>query len=252
MLLAGIAVWIARLASRDLWRPTLWLVIPWGILVLGVATTMPVQSQRMVALSPFWALAAGTGIVAIVRWLTAREARPHPILRPALVIAIIGALGLSQFAWYMDDARQRTTFGADHRTLIAWDLGWRLSDDDPESPGTTSILFAGPPYMFIGNWGNMRYQAPETNRADIEMEIIGPENAPALPAGTLLVLVPERSGERCAIARAYPDALSVESRARDGSLLYTAFYRGELANWTTGVSPAGTTFDPVTIDGCPP
>jgi hypothetical protein len=47
-----------------------------------------------------------------------------------------------------------------------------------------------------------------------------------------------------------PDATVGEGRARDGTLLYLAYYRGELTGWASDMTPAGTTFGQVKESPC--
>lgn len=250
MLIAGLGVWLARLAERQMRRPVLWLIVPWAVIAGGIALTDSPQSQRAVALAPIWALAAGTGLVAILRLVAAWMPRRARMLVPFIALALLVILGVTAFRWYMDDDRQRTTFGGDHRTLIAGDLGWRL--DPGRTPDPPRVLFAGVPFMFIEDWGNLRLQAPEADLADFGTPIDTTGDVPDVPAGTVLVVIPERSGETCTIAAARPDLVVAEGRARDGTLLYTAFYRGESAPWHPGETPAGSTFTVVPGADCPP
>lgn len=248
LLLAGVGIWMARLAHHRSRRQVLWLIMPWGIIAAGIAATDVPQSQRAVALAPIWALAAGTGLVGLFHVITTRMRQP-PRRSLALIAAVLVAmLGVADIRWYMDDDRQRATFGGDHRSLFAWDLGWRL--DPGHTPNPPRVLFAGPPFVFIEDWGNLRFQAPEARVADIETPIDVPGDVPEIPADTVLAVVPERADEVCTIVAAAPELVVAEARARDGSLLYVAFYREGPVPWHPGETPAGTTFEIVPPPDC--
>ena len=60
----------------------------------------------------------------------------------------------------------------------------------------------------------------------------------------------ECAGERCTVEAIYPDATVAEVRARNGTLLYLAFYRGTLPGWATGPTPEGTTWAPADAAEC--
>jgi hypothetical protein len=243
-IVVGVAAWIARIMRERSARTAAWLLVPWTVLVLGVATTTPVQSQRFVSIIPFWCLAAGSGIVVIARWVaTIGVPRPAIVARGLTVVALL-ALSFIHLDWMASEDRQFTTFG-DSNTTSAWDIGWRLSHDDAGEGAAPSILFAGPPFMFINSWGNLKVLAPDAVMTDIEQTLDSEADVPSIPAGTILILVSERSKEICTIAHADPAATVAEARARDGSLLYTAFYHEPLPGWSTASTPAETTFTPV-------
>jgi hypothetical protein len=245
-IVVGIAAWIARIVHDRSARTAFWLLVPWIVLVLGVATTTPVQSQRFVAMIPFWCLAAGSGIAVLARWVTAiGMPRPATAARGMTVVALL-ALSVIHLDWMASEDRQFTTFG-DIRTTSAWDIGWRLSHSDTGNGSEPAIVFAGPPFMFINSWGNLKVLAPNAVLTDLDRPLETMADVPPIPPGTMLILVPERSSELCMIVRADPTATVAEARARDGTLLYTAFFHGPLPGWSTASTPAETSFD--VIDG---
>jgi hypothetical protein len=120
------------------------------------------------------------------------------------------------------------------------------------TPNPPRVLFAGPPFMFIDDWGNLHFQAPDADVQDVEGSIDDVASVPDVPAGTVLVLVPERAGEACTIVTAAPELTVAEARARDGTLLYMAFSREGSPAWHPGSTPAGTTFDIIPTPDCAP
>ncbi|HUG64313.1 MAG TPA: glycosyltransferase family 39 protein [Gaiellaceae bacterium] len=246
----GVSVWIAAaLLRKGGWRNGAWLFVPWVVLTLGVATTYPVQSQRFMALTPFWALAAGSGLVAIARWVTAVY-RPAPIAAARIAtVAAVALLALTNLAWIASEDRQITTYG-DARTFAAWDIGWRLANGDSGEAEGPPVLFAGSPFMFIGSWANLRFQAPNANLADVLEPMPNAASVPPLLPGTLLLIVGERTAEQCAVLQAYPGVTVAEVRSRQGQMLYLAFYRGALPGWATASTPGETTFTIVEPSAC--
>ena len=245
LIAAGLGAWLAALIQTRAWRTAAWLLVPWAVVTVGVATTYPVQPQRLMAVSPWWALAAGSGLVLMVRWVTDGPIRvPRAgLVRPLLVVGLVTVLAIGNLRWYMSDERLLETYG-DTKTFTAWDIGWRRGE------AGAPVLLAGPPYMHVDWWANMTFLAPGTVLTSIDDPIEGPSSAPPLPPGTILVLVPERSGEQCAILRAYPGATMAEVRTGNGTLLYLAFSRGDTPGWVTATSPAGTTWTEIAPPAC--
>lgn len=241
----GCAAWIAGLVRARTWREGAWLAVPWGLLTFGLAATNPIESQRFMALGPLWMLLAGCGVVAVVRWVTAITATVRPVVWQATTIVTVAALAAANLAWISSDDRQFSTWG-DTRTLAAWDVGWRLAQDDADVP----VTMIGAPYMYISAWDNLRFLARDAVVADVEGETLDPATAPSLEPGSLVLLVTERAGERCQVEAIYPDAAVDEVRARDGTLLYLAFHRGELPGWAIGATPEGTTWAPASAAEC--
>lgn len=239
LLPVGVAVWIVRVArDRDIWIIAC-LVLPWVALAGGVALTTPVQSQRLMAVTPFIALAAGSGLFLVARWL-AMMFRPARISISSVAIAMVLVIvSVGNLRWASSEDRQISTY-TDYRTTLAWDVGWRVSHGGGGEVST--LLFAGPPIMFGNDWGNLRFQAPDLNIADVTDPIEVAGLAPALPRDAVLVIIAERASERCDAERIYGDATMAEAHSRDGTLLYVAMYYGPLEGWSSARSPAGTTF----------
>jgi hypothetical protein len=245
----GLATWIAGVVRDHAFQVGAWLFVPWIVLTLGVAMTTPIQSQRIVAMIPFWCLAAGSGFVALVRWLTLIGSPAPLVTRRILTAVALVALAATHLTWMASEDRQFSTYG-DFRTTTAWDIGWRLANANPDGTEGPQIFFAGPPFMFAGGWGNLRVLAPDAAVTDVTEPLVSAADVPPLPAGSMLILVPERSGEGCVIALAHLEATVAEVRARDGTLLYLAFFHEPLAGWSTATTPGETTFKTVTTSPC--
>jgi hypothetical protein len=158
-----------------------------------------------------------------------------------------GALAAVQLHWIASEERQLVNY-SDTRTLTAWDLGWRLSHSpDGQEP---RVLFAGAPAMFAHGFANLRFLADEIRITDVESPIANDGTAPPLDPGTTLVITGERSEEHCAAEQAYPDSTVAEVRARDGQLLYVAFFRGTLSGLSTMRTPAESTSATMTTSLC--
>lgn len=240
LLVVGLAVWIVGVIRAGTWRRAAWFLVPWLVLTLGVAATHPVQGQRFMAMAPIWALLAGMGLVSIARWVSFLAMRQREVAWRVLVVGTVAVLAIVNLSWAASEQRQLTTYG-DPRSVAASDIGWRLANGGGERE-PPPVLFLGAPYMFIGDWGSVRFQAPGAVLTDLDAAIWQAGVAPALPAGTILILVPERAGERCLLEVAYPEATVSEARAWNGALLYIAFHRGDLPGWSTDRSPHVTTF----------
>jgi hypothetical protein len=246
----GVAGWLLETARRRPWRLAAWILVPWLVLVLGVAMTDPVQSQRFVALTPFWMLAAGSGLVVLIRWFTPTGYPSTRLVQGALTAAAIASLAIVNLTWWASEDRQLDTY-SDARTIAAWDIGWRLDHSDVDEDGGPAILFAGSPFMSLEDWGSLWFQAPNASLADVGPPIEDAASAPPLPGNTVLVIVPERALERCAAELAYPGATVAEVRTNNGALLYLAVYRGTEPRWSTATTPAGTTFATAGPAECP-
>ncbi|HEV2128021.1 MAG TPA: glycosyltransferase family 39 protein [Thermomicrobiales bacterium] len=248
LLVIGLAVWLATWARRSDPTAIAVLLVPWLVLTAGVALTVPIQGQRLVALTPLFALAGGSGLVAVASWLQAMVRPPDArIGRLALAVAL-AVIGVSELRWFASEDRQIANY-SDYRMTMMWDIGWRVDHAAPTSGEPPAVLFAGPPFVFTGGFNNLVIQAPELEMSDVP-EPIGPETNLALPEGTMLVIVAEREGERCAAEALLPRSRVAEARARDGSLLYLALYREPLEGWSTAQTPAGSTFELVTASPC--
>jgi hypothetical protein len=224
------------------------IVAPAALLSAGVALTVPIAAQRLLALTPLWALTAGFGLIVVARWAVSL-ARPAGLRVTAAVIAVtLVAMAATDLRWVASEDRQIETYG-DYRTIMMWDIGWRVDHAPDGAEDAPEVLFAGPPYVFTGGFNSLVIQAPELAMRDV-VEPLGTAPAPPLPAGSMLVIVPERQAERCAAERLYPDATVAEGRDRRGTLLYIALYPGPLRGWSTAETPAETTFGVVADSPC--
>jgi 4-amino-4-deoxy-L-arabinose transferase-like glycosyltransferase len=248
LLALGVGVWIARFfLSRDIGRIAS-LLLPWIALAAGVALTTPVGGHRLLVITPFWALATGTGLFAVARWLAlAWPSMAGPVFRTVIVAALL-VMSVNHVRWSATEERQHTY--SENRTTLAWDMGWRLSRHDPDFATMPMVLFAGPPMMFSDGWGNLRFLAPDLEIADVEASFTDTSTGPDLADNTVLVLIGERGEERCAAERLYADATVAEVRAFDGALLYVMFFHEPLPGWSSATTPAGTTFTAVTESRC--
>jgi hypothetical protein len=163
-------------------------------------------------MTPFWCLAAGSGLVALGHWIMPVESAPSHRLRLLRLLAVAlttGVLAAAQVRWIASEERQLVTY-SDPRTLAAWDLGWRLSQapvgQEPR------ILFAGAPAMFADGFANLRFLAQGIPMTDVESPLAPDGKAPALDPESILIIIAERSAERCAAEQAYPDATIAEVR----------------------------------------
>lgn len=241
MALGGAALLAATVRDRA-WLRLAWLVVPWLVLTLGVAVSYPVESQRFVALVPLWMLLAGCGAVAVVRWL-AWPLGGSRVVQQLLLGGLVASIGLSSLAWMMQPERTLENWG-DPRTLAAWDLGWRLANStDPSVP----VVFVGAPHMFIDDWGSLRFLAPE---ADVQDADDDSELELAVPDGGLLVFVPERVQDLCALTAQQPALVVAEVRASNGTLLYVTLADQAIEGWPVATSPEGTTVVDVTATVC--
>jgi hypothetical protein len=246
LLEVGCAVWLASAVRMRSARPLAWLLVPWLLLVAGIGTTIPISGQRYLAIAPILALAAGSGIVLLARWMSGALPSATSRLRLSVLLAATATalLVTTELRWYASEDRQLVAYG-DTRTLLAWDIGWRLSQPDTASSGEPVVLFAGAPAMFAKGFANWRFLAPDVPVTDIETPIARGNDLPRLEPGTILILIDERADERCAAEQAYTGATVAEVRARHGPLLYIAFFYGDPPGWSTATTPAGSTYTEV-------
>jgi hypothetical protein len=247
LVMVGVAAWIATGVQTRAWSDMAWLAVPWTVLTLGVALSIPVQSQRFIGLVPIWMLLAGCGVVAVVRWVTALRVLDRWGTRWLVTAGAVLLLSVSSLSWMTAQERLLDTWG-DPRALAAWDIGWRLSQG--QSGVSPEVMFAGAPVMFIDDWGSVTFQAPDAVLVDLEDAPGNDFGQVDLSPEAVLVLVVERSEERCAVEARFPDATVAEVHAHTGQLLYLVFYKGDLAGWSTATTPEGTTFDVSADSSC--
>ncbi len=247
LLVIGAATWVANMVRDRDARPIAWLVVPWLVLTAGIATTIPLAGHRYLVMTPVLARAAGSGLTALVHWIVAVERPSRHKLRVLATVVATGALAVLQVRWIAVEDRQLVTY-SDTRTLTAWDLGWRLSHSpDGQEP---RVLFAGAPAMFAHGFANLRFLADDIGITDVESPIATDGKVPSLDPGTILIIIAERIEERCAVEQAYPESTIAEVRARDGRLLYVAFFRDSLPKLSTATTPAQSTFVIVPSSAC--
>jgi hypothetical protein len=169
------------------------------------------------------------------------SARPN-----ALAVALVMVIGVPGGRWNASEDRQLETYG-DLRTTMMWDIGWRLREGDGS---VARILLVGPPWVYAKGFPNLTVLAPEVAQEDIPGQFLAGVGAPELPSDAIMILVPERSGERCAIETAYPDATVMQATTRDGTPLYIAFSRGTSGGVPLGETPAETSLAVVTSSPC--
>jgi hypothetical protein len=219
------------------------------VLTVGQAATKYIESQRFIAALPIWMLLAGCGVVAIARWLTMPRLLNRAAPRIAVTLGIVTVLTVGNLRWIAADERQFVNWGDPHG-LAVWDIGWRLAGVPGEGAGIP-VTMAGEPYLFLDDWDSLTFLAPGAIVADVVGPTINPNAPPPLPDGAMLLLTGERASERCHIEAVYPGVTAAEVRARNGQVLYLAFYRGMLDGWATGDSPEGTTWAPIDAEPCP-
>lgn len=222
------------------------LLVPWGLLTAGIATTIPITGHRLLALTPLFALVCGSGLWRLAI-LTGRIARSRlPGLEPLLAALAALTFTVGHLAWMSSEDRQLETY-SDRRTVAAYDLGWRLSGDGASRP---AVLFVGAPFVWSHSFPSLTFLVDSMPMTDIEHPLINPGDVPPLPESTLLVMTPERADERCVVENALPGVTVAEARDRYGSLIYLAFHYGHLAGWSTTPSPAGSTLAPAEGSPC--
>ncbi len=238
LVVAGAVAVTGRSIVRRDGRSLALLLVPYVLLCGGIALTDPLMSQRFSAVMPILAIVAGAGLAWLARLAVRVVPRGGGAARLAVALLVAVSIGIGNVRWLASEDRQEDAYG-DLRTTMMWDIGWRLREG---GEGTSRLLIAGPPYVFANGFANLNILAPDVAQEDIAGSFVGITGAPPLAPGTVLIVVPERMAERCAIEAAYPDATVGEGRARDGTLLYVAVYREPHEGWSTEDTPAGTTF----------
>lgn len=249
LLIAGVVMLIRdAVMLRKVDAPVV-LGVPYLLLAGGIAFTIPIAGQRYLALTPLLALVCGAGLVAIVDLvsrLVPEGRRWGPVLPMALLLVTVSALGVANLRWLASEDRQLETYG-DLRTTMMWDLGWRIREGDG---GVTRVLIVGAPYVYSYGFANLTFLAPDLVQEDVPGQFVAGMGAPPLQSHDVLVLVPERAGERCVIENAYPGATVAEVHGRDGSLLYIAFFPEGAKGFATGETPAETALELQVTSSC--
>jgi 4-amino-4-deoxy-L-arabinose transferase-like glycosyltransferase len=221
-------------------------VFPYVMLAGGIALVVPPGSHRYATAIPLFAVIAGAGLVGATGIPSLWRSR---VTRARLLAAVLVALviGAGNVRWMASEDRQLDTYG-DLRTTMMWDLGWRIREGDG---GVTRLLIVGAPYVYAYGFPNFTFLAPDVVQEDVHGQFLLGGAAP-LPPDAIMVLVPERAGERCTIEEAYPGVTVVDAFARDGSPLYTAFFPEKSGGFAMLDSPAETSVMDVTGSPCVP
>lgn len=246
LVVAGVIAVTGRSIVRRDGRPLALLLVPYILLCAGIALTDPLMSQRFSAVIPLLAIVAGAGLAWLAR--LAAQVVPGGGEAARLVVALLVgvSIGVGNVRWLASENRQEDAYG-DRRTTMMWDIGWRLREGED---GTSRLLLAGAPYVYANGFANLNVLAPDVVQEDVPGQFVGPADAPPLSDGTILVLVPERLDERCAIEAAYPVAVIGEARDQYGTLLYVSFSSGMPQGWSDMETPAGTTWTKATASPC--
>jgi hypothetical protein len=234
----GVVALLIRLyATRGLTAMP-FLAIPWFLLTAGIATTIPISGQRYLALVPVFALIAGFGLWQLATLLARVNPARLQIWPTPLALLTVGILTFTHLTWMASEDRQIETY-ADRRTIAAWDLGWRLLRNSVDPPPT--IYFAGAPFVWSQSFPSLAFLTGGLPMIDLDAPLESPADVPALPPGTILILVPERASERCVIETAYPGVLVTEALTRENALLYYVFATEPPAFLSTESTPGETT-----------
>jgi 4-amino-4-deoxy-L-arabinose transferase-like glycosyltransferase len=248
LVLAGVATVAFDALRRRVGTVAIVIGVPYLLLVAGIALAIPIASQRYVSVTPLLALFGGIGLAA----MTSGAGRLLPALRPPLPIALailaVIVLSVANLRWVASEDRQLDTYG-DLRTTMMWDLGWRLREGDGS---VTRLMIVGSPYLYAYGFPNLTFLAPDIVQEDVPGHFVAGGGAPPLPPDAIMVLVPERAGERCVIEEAYPGVTVGEVYARNGSLLYIVFFRDTAHGFTMQDSAAETSVEAVTGSPCVP
>ncbi len=249
--IGGIAwiVWVLqRFRDPDpgMVRPE-FLLIAWIVIVAPISQTDPMQSQRFLAMTPIWAMAAGTGLVVAGMAFTSIIRVPATGLRVALAVALIG-ITLVHIQQFYDEDQQLVAYGDSHTTR-GYDLGWRIhrTNDD------VAFLMAGYPYINYGGSGNWLFQSPGLDSRITEFGPFAepPGGVPVIAENEVLILAGDRSAEACEVIERNPNASVGAVHDRYGNLLYTVFSPVPDLALPVGSTPAETTLSPVELSSFP-
>lgn len=223
------------------------LLLTWLVICAGISQTEDMQSQRFLAVSFVWALAAGTGIVVLAMALRSLVRIPSRGLYLLTTIALIG-IAVWHANLYFSEDQQIVAYG-DRRTTAAYDIAWRIQ----QLPAQPDFMLVGVEYLSYNGFGNWQFMNPGLGD---HITIVDPfrqlpANVPELANGQMLVLAGERpAAQRCAIQMRNPDARAGEARNRYGTLLYTVFSAGPDLVLPQDESPGETTLTPIESSLC--
>jgi hypothetical protein len=233
--------WVVRAIRRrpgPRFRPEGLLVL-WALIGVGASQTVDLHSQRSVGIAFVWALAAGTGLVAVLGAL-ASLVPPAERWTPVAAALVLVVIGLAHARGFYDDHEQIRAYG-DPRTTAAYVLGWRLSTTDRPP----SVLLATEPYFSAHGMANLQFLVAGQEGSVIDTDPFpvdgrGERTAPAVTRGQVVVLGVERDdAEHCALLARYPRAAVSQARTPSGTVLYTLYEPDPAATLFRAASPAG-------------
>ncbi|HEU0163929.1 MAG TPA: glycosyltransferase family 39 protein [Thermomicrobiales bacterium] len=236
-------VWLIREwihPRRERPRPA-FLLIAWGVICTGVAQTPDMQSQRFLAVTWVWALAAATGIAVI--GMAIQRLMPEPVPIPWMRVAggvAVAAIAIWHAQFFFNEDRQIGAYG-DVRSMATYDLGWRFHQLDSSS--YPRVIIASPSKFTYSGFGNWIFDAPAlgplVTNVPLDIDLIA--NPPVLEPGELIVISPELpKAQICSVANRNPTATVGEGFNRAGTLLYIVFSSSTDLILPTNTSPGGT------------
>jgi hypothetical protein len=236
----GWAIRSVRDHDPDRPRPE-YLLIAWLAIVVPLSQTDTMQSQRFLAVTPIWAMAAGTGLVVVALAVTSFFRAPAGWLRVVLVVAAMG-ITVNHVRLFYNEDQQLAAYGDSHTTR-AYDLGWRIH----RTSSDITFLLAGQPYLNYGGSGGWLFQSPgiESRLVDFGPFADLPGGAPTIGSNEVLILAGDRSGEACLVLERNPAAHAEAVHDRYGTLLYMVFSPGPSSPLPADTTPAQTRLTPV-------
>jgi len=223
------------------------LLLTWLVICAGISQTEDMQSQRFLAVSFVWALAAGTGIVVLAMALRSLVRIPIRGLHLLTAIALVGIAVWNAHLYFSED-QQIVAYG-DRRTTAAYDIAWRIQ----QLPASPDFMLVGAEYLSYNGFGNWQFMNPGLGDHITIMDPFHqlPASVPELTNGQMLILAGERpASQRCAIQMRNPNARAGEARNRYGTLLYTVFSAGPDLVLPQDESPGETTLTPIESSLC--
>lgn len=238
LLAIGMGAVLAALLRTGAWRSFLWLAVPPLFIIGGMGFTDIVHAHRLLVIAPFWTLIMGVGVALGVRYLESlplRLRRPHASTA-ATSLALAGMLALASvnLTWFYSNDRLLENWSS-VGSLAMSDLAWRLDDNDPPT-----VILAGPPFVYANSFPQLAFEEPNLTITEVVDPMTDAATVPALDGHTVLMVVPERAGERCAIAAARPDYTPIVI-SHDGTAIAYLYTLGTIPGLSTAMAPTGTT-----------
>jgi len=194
-----------------------WLLIwPAAAVLASIVSDNPPTSQRYVFVAPLvCALIALPGCRAAA-WLSLRRPGWRAPIRVCLglLIALVMAMNLS---YYFGTYTAGHLFG-DYNTEAASQIARFLQ----QQGGPRQVCFFGSPRMSYFSHASIEFLAPEATGIDVSEPLTSPPDW-SLSQATTFVFLPERSGERELVARAFPGGVNYTGRSRSGSPLFYVY-----------------------------